>query len=123
MEAGSWKYRGGLVLIGCVVLIWVASAEVTQEILAAEHKLEALEGAVGLHKLHSVGDGDWTESTGATAVPQADVSSPGRDALSSGGALALAILCNKALFPIRAPFTLAVTPTVSRYLNRLRRIT
>eukprot|EP00850_Spirogloea_muscicola_P008935 SM000049S16706 [mRNA] locus=s49:268841:271781:+ [translate_table: standard] len=32
MEAGSWKYRGGLVLIACVVLIWVASAEVTQEI-------------------------------------------------------------------------------------------
>eukprot|EP00850_Spirogloea_muscicola_P016277 SM000131S26707 [mRNA] locus=s131:130711:131212:- [translate_table: standard] len=94
-----------------------------EEILAAEHKLEALEGAVGLHKLHSAGDGDQTESTGATAVPRADASSPGRDALSSGGALALAILCNKALFPIRAPFTLAVTPTVSRYLNRLRRIT
>ncbi|EPS67287.1 hypothetical protein M569_07490, partial [Genlisea aurea] len=37
---------------------------------------------------------------------------------SSGGALALAILINKALFPVRVPITLAVTPPVARFLAR-----
>ncbi|XP_077246103.1 uncharacterized protein LOC143885961 [Tasmannia lanceolata] len=39
---------------------------------------------------------------------------------SSGGALALAVLCNKALFPIRVPVTIALTPAVSRFLARRR---
>ncbi|PIN02870.1 putative membrane protein [Handroanthus impetiginosus] len=37
---------------------------------------------------------------------------------SSGGALALALLINKALFPLRVPITLAVTPPVRRFLVR-----
>ncbi|KAK6946452.1 Protein FAM210A/B-like domain [Dillenia turbinata] len=37
---------------------------------------------------------------------------------SSGGAFALALLCNKALFPIRAPITLALTPPIARFLAR-----
>lgn len=39
-------------------------------------------------------------------------------AASSGGALALAVLCNKALFPIRVPITVALTPPVARFLAR-----
>ncbi|KAK9070865.1 hypothetical protein SSX86_009433 [Deinandra increscens subsp. villosa] len=39
-------------------------------------------------------------------------------AASSGGALALAILCNKALFPVRVPITIAVTPPIARFLAR-----
>lgn len=39
-------------------------------------------------------------------------------AASSGGALAMALLCNKALFPIRVPITLALTPPISRFLAR-----
>ncbi|KAG8368073.1 hypothetical protein BUALT_Bualt15G0007400 [Buddleja alternifolia] len=39
-------------------------------------------------------------------------------AASSGGALALALLINKALFPVRVPITLAVTPPVARFLAR-----
>ncbi|KAL7237041.1 hypothetical protein ACSBR1_020177 [Camellia fascicularis] len=39
-------------------------------------------------------------------------------ATSSGGALALAVLCNKALFPIRVPITIALTPPVARFLAR-----
>eukprot|EP00897_Mesotaenium_endlicherianum_P009727 jgi/Mesen1/8783/ME000526S08093 len=34
MAAVSWRYRGGLILIAIVVLIWVASAEVTQLIFS-----------------------------------------------------------------------------------------
>jgi Protein of unknown function (DUF1279) len=37
---------------------------------------------------------------------------------SSGGALALALLCNKALFPVRVPITIALTPPIARYLAR-----
>ncbi|KAA8535976.1 hypothetical protein F0562_028454 [Nyssa sinensis] len=36
---------------------------------------------------------------------------------SSGGALALAILLNKALFPVRVPITVALTPPVARVVN------
>ncbi|KAG9442807.1 hypothetical protein H6P81_018661 [Aristolochia fimbriata] len=39
-------------------------------------------------------------------------------AASAGGALALAILCNKALFPVRVPITIALTPPVSRFLAK-----
>ncbi|RWR84499.1 hypothetical protein CKAN_01331500 [Cinnamomum micranthum f. kanehirae] len=41
-------------------------------------------------------------------------------AVSSGGALALAVLCNKALFPVRVPITIFLTPAVSRFLARRR---
>ncbi|XP_074312914.1 uncharacterized protein LOC141648269 [Silene latifolia] len=39
-------------------------------------------------------------------------------AATSGGAFALALLCNKALFPIRVPITLALTPPIARFLAR-----
>ncbi|KAF3434732.1 hypothetical protein FNV43_RR21817 [Rhamnella rubrinervis] len=39
---------------------------------------------------------------------------------SSGGALTMAILCNKALFPIRVPITVALTPPIARFLARRR---
>lgn len=39
-------------------------------------------------------------------------------AVSGGGALALAFLCNKALMPIRIPITVALTPPVARLLAR-----
>jgi len=37
---------------------------------------------------------------------------------SGAGAFAIALICNKAIFPIRLPITLAVTPIVARYLKR-----
>ncbi len=38
------------------------------------------------------------------------------DKMLSGGSstFALAFICNKALFPVRTPITLALTPTVAR---------
>ncbi|XP_010555218.1 PREDICTED: uncharacterized protein LOC104824759 [Tarenaya hassleriana] len=41
---------------------------------------------------------------------------------STGGALGLAILCNKALFPIRVPITMAVTPPLARFLARMKSV-
>lgn len=37
---------------------------------------------------------------------------------STGGAFTLALLCNKALFPIRVPITIALTPPIARFLAR-----
>ncbi|XP_031132351.1 uncharacterized protein LOC116033769 [Ipomoea triloba] len=37
---------------------------------------------------------------------------------STGGALTLAVLLNKALFPVRVPITIALTPPVARFLAR-----
>nr|XP_018678657.1 PREDICTED: uncharacterized protein LOC103977407 isoform X2 [Musa acuminata subsp. malaccensis] len=39
-------------------------------------------------------------------------------AASSGGTLALAIHCNKGLFPVRVPITIAFTPPMARLLAR-----
>ncbi|XVF00858.1 hypothetical protein REPUB_Repub04eG0038200 [Reevesia pubescens] len=41
-------------------------------------------------------------------------------AASTGGALAVAVLCNKALFPVRVPITIALTPPIARFLARRR---
>ncbi|KAK3010687.1 hypothetical protein RJ639_011195 [Escallonia herrerae] len=41
-------------------------------------------------------------------------------AASSGGAFALALLCNKALLPIRIPITIALTPPIARFLAKRR---
>ncbi|XP_019165990.1 PREDICTED: uncharacterized protein LOC109161883 [Ipomoea nil] len=37
---------------------------------------------------------------------------------STGGALTLAVLLNKALFPVRVPITIALTPPIARFLAR-----
>ncbi|XP_023513086.1 uncharacterized protein LOC111777632 [Cucurbita pepo subsp. pepo] len=39
-------------------------------------------------------------------------------AASTGSALALAVLCNKALLPIRIPITIGLTPPIARMLAR-----
>ncbi|KAI8531884.1 hypothetical protein RHMOL_Rhmol11G0170700 [Rhododendron molle] len=45
-------------------------------------------------------------------------SSGGEEEESDGGALAVAMLCNKALFPNRVLITIALTPLVARFLVR-----
>ncbi|XWS40219.1 hypothetical protein CRYUN_Cryun18bG0121500 [Craigia yunnanensis] len=39
---------------------------------------------------------------------------------STGGAFALALICNKVLFPVRVPITIALTPPIARFLARRR---
>ncbi|MED6159346.1 hypothetical protein PIB30_041500 [Stylosanthes scabra] len=38
-------------------------------------------------------------------------------AASAGGAFTLALLCNKALFPVRVPITVMLTPPIARFLR------
>ncbi|KAE8663524.1 hypothetical protein F3Y22_tig00112949pilonHSYRG00020 [Hibiscus syriacus] len=41
-------------------------------------------------------------------------------AASTGGALALAVLCNKALVAVLVPITIALTPPIARFLAKRR---
>lgn len=43
-----------------------------------------------------------------------------RTLMGSGSAMALAFIANKALFPVRTPITLMLTPPVARFLKKLR---
>lgn len=47
LEMG-WKYRIGLLLIGAVVVIWVASAEVTQVVLLSTSLFFCRKKSVGI---------------------------------------------------------------------------
>lgn len=71
------------------------------------------------------GDGGWGNEVvlddHESPPPREDQKKRSRTAelaASSGGAFALAILCNKALLPIRVPITIALTPPVARFLAR-----
>lgn len=78
------------------------------------------------HTEHVEVEGARTQSKGegAKAEGSADEKKKGvlggysGTAVQGGSALALAVLANKALFPIRVPITLALTPYVSRILSR-----
>ncbi|GAB4853149.1 hypothetical protein Ancab_017334 [Ancistrocladus abbreviatus] len=65
-----------------------------------------------------VGEGRVQQQLGGPADQPKKRNRTAELAASSGGALALAILCNKALFPIRVPITIALTPPIARFLAR-----
>lgn len=70
------------------------------------------EEAEDIHKYEAV-------ALEGTPIPkEEDRKSAVHAAVSGGGALALAFLCNKALMPIRIPITVALTPPVARMLAR-----
>ena len=57
-------------------------------------------------------DDDVQDKEESTRIRMAEL------AASTSGALALAVLCNKALFPVRAPITVVLTPPIARFLAR-----
>lgn len=57
---------------------------------------------------------------GVAAPPPKQRNRTAELAASSGGALAVALLLNKALFPVRVPITLGLTPPIARFLARRR---
>ncbi|KAK2665607.1 hypothetical protein Ddye_004181 [Dipteronia dyeriana] len=67
------------------------------------------------------GGGDFSGNGKSTVVIEEVQQKRNRTAelaASTGGALALAVLCNKALLPVRIPITIALTPPVARFLAR-----
>ncbi|KAI3718268.1 hypothetical protein L6452_19132 [Arctium lappa] len=73
-----------------------------------------------LEKVGMAGPKEEVEVEGdASNIPQSKPRNRTAElAASSGGALALAVLCNKALFPVRVPITIALTPSIARFLAR-----
>jgi hypothetical protein len=73
--------------------------------IAVDQKLDLRGVLVNVGLIHQPGEGEepgWLDK-----------------ALSGGGStLAMAVLLNKAMFPIRTPITLGLTPYVARLLNR-----
>lgn len=64
-------------------------------------------------------DHTWAQPTSEPALGNEDKKDNKNKALISGGsALVLAILCNKALLPVRVPLTFALTPPIARFLAR-----
>ncbi|KAF3324934.1 Protein FAM210B [Carex littledalei] len=63
---------------------------------------------------------DRTDTLGEDhpATPPSTTNRTAAMVASSGGVLALAVLCNKALFPVRVPITIALTPPIARYLAK-----
>ncbi|GMJ05636.1 hypothetical protein like AT2G20940 [Hibiscus trionum] len=65
-------------------------------------------------------DGFLMEESGVVAVEEKQRNRTAELAASTGGALALAVICNKALFPVRVPITIALTPPIARFMARRR---
>lgn len=121
--------------VGVVVHCGVSAASISGLYVAinsnvdVESMLERL-GLPNLAKNKSKDSGSSDQlSENAEMAAKADSEITGKErnrttelAASSGGALALAILLNKALFPVRVPITLAVTPPLARFLARRKLI-
>ncbi|XP_024363270.1 uncharacterized protein [Physcomitrium patens] len=75
------------------------------------------EEADDIHKYEAGTPGGASEEL-KPVIPEDDRKSHIHSAVSGGGALALAFLCNKALMPVRIPITVALTPPVARMLAR-----
>ncbi|KAL5788874.1 hypothetical protein ACOSP7_005823 [Xanthoceras sorbifolium] len=83
---------------------------------------ESPDGFVSVSDDSSGGGGDFSGSGKSTVIEDRDKkrNRTAELATSTGGALALAVLCNKALFPVRIPITIALTPPLARFLARRR---
>ncbi|CAA0828685.1 Protein of unknown function (DUF1279 [Striga hermonthica] len=113
--------------VGLGVHVSVSAASVTGLYVAVKSNVDVeslLEkvGLPGLGKEKGTGkSSDMPPDNLETTIDQTVEKERNRTAelaASSGGALALAVLINKALFPVRVPITLALTPPVARFLAR-----
>ncbi|EFJ38673.1 hypothetical protein SELMODRAFT_227195 [Selaginella moellendorffii] len=86
-------------------------------------------GAAGVERVwseseESSGSPDMAQKiddpSGADADPSAPPSKEKKRSDGAMGALGLALLCNKALFPVRVPITVMLTPPVHRLLTRIK---
>eukprot|EP00252_Welwitschia_mirabilis_P019943 TRINITY_DN4758_c0_g1_i1.p1 TRINITY_DN4758_c0_g1~~TRINITY_DN4758_c0_g1_i1.p1 ORF type:complete len:138 (+),score=20.51 TRINITY_DN4758_c0_g1_i1:198-611(+) len=112
--------------VGFGVHMSVSALSITTLYVAIKNNVnvEALLSKIGIHTPHEQWEEGSTDvnATGGEEEETLDHKSArkGEFLASGGGALALAILCNKALFPVRVPITMALTPPVARFLARRR---
>lgn len=110
--------------VGLVVHCSISAASISGLYIAINNNVdvESMIEKVGLPSL-AKGKDSKTSEQNTPELTEADPVSKERNkttdlVASSGGALALAVLINKALFPVRVPITLAVTPPLARFLAR-----
>ncbi|PKA66363.1 hypothetical protein AXF42_Ash007060 [Apostasia shenzhenica] len=108
-------------MVGLGVHFSISTASITGLYVAIKNNVdvESLFEKVGLRRPD---DDERRESTdGDTEIsmgPPMHQNRTAEMAASSGGALALALLCNKVLFPVRVPITIALTPPIARFLAK-----
>ncbi|XP_051144485.1 uncharacterized protein LOC127260678 [Andrographis paniculata] len=117
--------------VGLGVHCSISAASITGLYIAIKSNVdvESLLQKLGMHSLDKYKDAaanqeasEYVETTTTTASGSVnDPAAQARNrtaelAASNGGALALALLINKALFPVRVPATLALTRPVARFL-------
>ncbi|KAF7841261.1 DUF1279 family protein [Senna tora] len=105
----------------------VSAVSITGLFVAIKNNLD-VESVLEKFHLGAVSSEEKNDTT-TPAIPDTPASAPSVTqekkrnrtaelAASTGGAFTLALLCNKALFPIRVPITIALTPPVARFLAR-----
>lgn len=108
--------------VGLIVHCSISAASISGLYIAIKNNVdvESMIEKVGLPSLAKNKDPDLTEADPSMKNDQTlkERNRTSELAASSGGALALAVLINKALFPVRVPITLAVTPPLARFLAR-----
>ncbi|KAG5092763.1 hypothetical protein JHK82_051541 [Glycine max] len=105
----------GKVALG--VHLSVSTASITGLYVAIRNNVD-VESILEKFHMGTVSEGqnpNPNHSDGAAAPPK---NRTAQIAASAGGAFTLAILCNKALFPVRVPITVALTPPIARFLAR-----
>ncbi|OIW01147.1 hypothetical protein TanjilG_17704 [Lupinus angustifolius] len=105
----------GKVAIGVHVTISAASISGLYVAIRNNVDVEAI-----LQKFHmaAASEKDTAAADPAAAPEPAPKNRTAQLAATAGGAFTLALLCNKALIPVRVPITLALTPPIARFLAR-----
>ncbi|KAE9592172.1 hypothetical protein Lal_00013000 [Lupinus albus] len=105
----------GKVAIG--VHVTISAASVTSLYVAIRNNVD-VEAILEKFHMAAVSEKD-TAAVDPTAAPEsAPKNRTAQLAATAGGAFTLALLCNKALIPVRVPITLALTPPIARFLAR-----
>ena len=101
VESVAAEPRCVLYLLSCYYIGCYIALDQKQDVRGALAKIGLIPSEEENQQQEGDGNGSWM----------------GRMLSGGGSTLALAVLCNKALFPIRTPITLALTPPVARFLR------
>ncbi|KAK1632956.1 hypothetical protein QYE76_007271 [Lolium multiflorum] len=107
----------GKVALGVHLSVSAATATGLYVAINNNVDVDAVFRKIGISTGVSTGD-EAPPSAGGDQAPAPARNRTGELVASSGGTLALALLCNKALIPVRIPITIALTPPIARLLAR-----
>ncbi|XP_047050382.1 uncharacterized protein LOC124655549 [Lolium rigidum] len=108
----------GKVALGVHLSVSAATATGLYVAINNNVDVDAVFRKIGISTGVSTGDEALPSAGGQEPAPAPARNRTGELVASSGGTLALALLCNKALIPVRIPITIALTPPIARLLAR-----